>query len=223
SLVTTGILVVLFMSIYKHFYAFAFGSYSVAISQSNFDMRFVSTTLQAYLFGTQNVALAIKMNESLNLSILNLLYDFGRSVFGLSFLLKDRLEITSQLFNTFIYGKTTATGHVISGIGYGYIYLGALFSPAIVWLNIFISVKLEKWLKSTKSYEMMYIVGYILIRFTTNLFATTPPLISSATIMFFSAGLVYYISKRLNFQISSVPSLSINNVSKRIIVKRGGT
>lgn len=193
SLVTVFIL--LFMSIYKHFSAFYYGSYLGAISTSNSDIRWLSQTLHLYFFSTQNVAVAIDFSKNDGLSLLNMLYDFGRSFFGLSFLLKNRMIMTTEYFNTYIYGFTKAGGHVISGLGYGYIYFGALLSPIIVCLNIFISIKLEKIFNRAKSFEGKYIFGYMLVRFTTNIFVNTPPLISLSTIMLFTAGLLYLVAK----------------------------
>lgn len=192
--IATGI-VLLFMSIYKHFAAFYYGSYMVAFSTSNSDVSWLSETLHLYFFGTQNVAVAIELKDAVNLNILNMLYDFGRSFFGLSFLFKDKMIMTTEYFNTFIYGVDKAGGHVISGVGYGYIYLWALFSPAIVCLNIFIAIKLEKWFNNTESFEVKYIVGYMLVRFATNIFVNTPPLVSLSTIMLFTGGLLFIVAR----------------------------
>lgn len=194
---STAIGILLFMSIYKHFAAFAYGSYYEAFRASDINLEWLTVTLQSYFFGTQNVAVTIELGKYANLDIVNMLYDFGRSIFGLSFLLKGDMAMTSEIFNTFIYGQVTPTGHVLSGLGYGYIYLGTVFSPMIVCLNIYISIKLEKWFYKTNSYEMKYIVGYMLVRFATNIYVNTPPLISLATIMLFTAGLIYFVAKIL--------------------------
>lgn len=188
-------IVLVFMSIYKHSAAYYYGSYSNAIQASPFDLQMITQVLQAYFFGSQNVAAAIEFSKSSDLSFINLLYDFSRSVFGLSFVLKDKMIMTTEYFNSFLYGFSKAGGHVISGAGYGYIYFGFVLSPIITCLNIFISTRLEKWFNNSTSYEMKYIVGYMLVRFATNIYVNTPPLISLATIMLFSTGLVYFIAK----------------------------
>ncbi|MBM7665256.1 hypothetical protein JOC25_001715 [Solibacillus kalamii] len=191
--IATGI-VLLFMSIYKHFAAFYYGSYTAALSTSNSDIKWLSETLHLYFFGIQNVAATIELKSAVDLSVFNMLYDYGRSFFGISFFLKDKMIMTTEYFNTFIYGFNKAGGHVMSGIGYGYFYLGVLFSPIIVCLNVFIAIKLEKWFNNTDSYELKYIVGYMLVRFATNIFVNTPPLISLSTIMLFTAGLLFLVA-----------------------------
>lgn len=190
--VAVGVLA--FMSIYKHFGAFAYDSYSEAIQSSNFTLEFINETLQAYFFGTQNVAAVIEFSKNINLDFSNLIFDFTRSTFGLSFLVKGKGTLTSELFNTYIYGSQTATGHVISGVGYGYIFFGSLFSPLIVCMNLFIATKLENLFKKTQMFEMKYVYGYMLIRFITNIFVNTAPLISLASNMLLTTGLIYFVA-----------------------------
>lgn len=214
TILSTALTVLLFMSIYKHFAASAYGSYTEAMQASTMDLNFFTETLQSYFFGTQNVAVVIEMKKHLDLDILNMLYDFGRSIFGFSFILKNKMVMTTEYFNTFIYGVTKANGHVISGVGYGYYYLGSLLAPLIVCLNIYISIKLEKKFNNTDSYEMKYILGYMLLRFTTNIFVNTPPLISLSTIMFGTVGFVYFVAKLFN---SNKRTSKINQVEKQLI------
>ncbi|MFC0187175.1 hypothetical protein ACFFJY_02690 [Fictibacillus aquaticus] len=197
TIAISAMTILFFMSVYKHFSAYAYDSYITAIEGNEMDLEFLTITFQSYFFSIQNVAVAIEMKNHLDINITNMIYDFARSIFGLNVLLKDKMVITSQLFNSYIYGQTVSTGHIISGIGYGYIYLGSLLAPFIVCINILCSIKLEHWFNNTDSIELKYIVGYILVRFTTNLFATTPSLVSLATIMFFTTGLVYYFALTL--------------------------
>lgn len=192
-----GIFVLLMMTIYKHFAAFYYGSYTEAIVSSDNDISYYASMLQAYFFGTQNVALAVDLGNKFGFNLVNLFYDFARSTFGLNFLLKERMTMTSEFFNTYIYGYSMASGHVLSAVGYGYIYFGILLSPIIVCINVFISIMLEKWFNKTISLELKYILGYMLVRFATNIFVASPPLISVATNMFFTVGLVYLLALTL--------------------------
>ena len=190
--------ILLFMSIYKHFGAYYYGSYANALQASTINLEEITKILQSYFFGTQNIASAIEFKQVADLNLLNMIYDFGRSTFGFSFLLKGRMFMTTEYFNTYIYGFSKANGHVISGVGYGYMYLGALLSPLIACLNIFFAVQLEKWFYRTTSYELKYIVGYMLARFVTNVYVNTPPLISLSTNMLFTAGLIYFVARIFN-------------------------
>lgn len=191
-------IVLFFMSVYKFFGAFMFNSYSEAISNSQFDIPFISRTLQSYFFGPENIAISIDFFNSINQSLFQLFFDFLRSVFGLSYLFKSMGEVTSVAFNSFVYGFQKETGHVLSAIGYGYGFLGPLFVPLFGILNIYISIKLETILYKLKSLELIYLTVYILTRFVTNLFVNTPPLISQGSMMAFSSLIVIGIASILN-------------------------
>lgn len=188
----TAFTVLLLMSIYKFFAAYIQGSYLAAMSNANADIAWWSRTLQSYFFGPENIAITIDFSKSYALNIQNLLFDFTRSFFGISFVMKDKGILTSEMFNTFVYGTFTPTGHVISALGYGFIYFGVLFSPLISILNIMICSQVEKKMYTSKSYEMAFIWGYVLLRFATNLFVSTPPLISYASITLGTGGLLFF-------------------------------
>lgn len=183
------------MSVYKHFNVFSRGSYLDSVQESSMSLSWLAKTTQSYFYGTQNVAITTMLGDDAYLNFLNIMYDFGRSVFGLSFLLKAEMPLTTEVFNTYIYETDTATGHLLSSIGYGYIYFGALLAPIIVCLNLFVSIKLEKFFYRCSSYEMKYISGLLLIRFAASIFAITPPLISFATNTLFTAGLLYFTAR----------------------------
>lgn len=199
SIGTMALIVLSLMSIYKFFAAFQYGSYIAALSNSNADAGWLSRTLQSYFFGPENIASTIEFSKSIGLNISNMIFDLSRSTFGISFLLKGKGGLTSELFNTYIYGKPTVSGHLISGLGYGYIYFGALLSPVIVIINIIISSKVEKKLYESQSYEMVYLIGYIVVRFSTNLFINTAPLINYSTMLIGTAGLLFLVAKILKF------------------------
>lgn len=190
----TAIIIIGVMSVYKFFGAFYLGSYSAAFENTNIDLSWLSTTLQSYFFGPQNVATALKMNDYVELNFFNLVFDFLRSIFGLSFLMPEKYIMTVEYFNSFIYGVERSNGHVISGIGYGYIYLGFIFSPLFIYLNILLSLLFEKYLYHAKSIETVYLWGYLLARFSTNLFVNTPPLLSLSTIYLGTLGLLIFVS-----------------------------
>src|SRR5690606_23785563 len=108
------------------------------------------------------VAVAIELKEMVNVPFTTLLYDLGRNIFGLSFLFKGQGILTATIYNSYIYGSYTEAGHVIPSVGYGFLYMGAILSPFIACLNIWLGTKFETLLYRTKSYEAMYLWGYIL-------------------------------------------------------------
>ncbi|AKG73461.1 hypothetical protein [Salinicoccus halodurans] len=184
-------IVLFFMSVYKFLAAYTSGSYITAIGSADMDIFWWSRTLQSYFFGPENIAATIEFSKIYSSSGENLIFDITRSIFGLSFLAKGDGILTSAAFNTYIYGENRQTGHVISAIGYGTIYFGKILSPIIAVINIIIAAKIEEFMKISKSYEMMFVWCYILVRFATNLFVSTPPLLSYGSMMLGTAGLLF--------------------------------
>lgn len=108
-------------------------------------------------------------------------FDIFRSIFGVSYLFRDFSDVTSVFFNTFIYGSQRETGQIISSVGYSYGYLGVFFLPAFACINLAVTLFFEKLLTKLKSLESIYVVLYVIVRFSTNIFSNTPGLLSSAS------------------------------------------
>ncbi|MFW7368037.1 hypothetical protein [Vagococcus fluvialis] len=190
--------ILILMSIYKFFYVFLYDSYIEAVKESSINIEFISQTLQSYFFGPQNIAITIDFFNDTSFSIFQSLFDFFRSIFGLSFLFKGSEEITSVYFNTYVYGFQQSNGHVLSGVGYSYGFYGIYFIYAQSIFNVWISVIIENLLKRETKIEYLYVYSYILIRFVTNLFVNTAPLISQSTIFAFSSFAVIFLAQLFN-------------------------
>nr|WP_307990898.1 hypothetical protein [uncultured Niameybacter sp.] len=188
------------MSIYKFSGAFIYGSYSEALKNSNFDVAWLSATLQSYFAGPQDFAAVIDFGKSSNVGILNLIYDFMRSTIPISFFVKGG-NVTSQMFNYYLYNGTQNTGHIISAAAYGYLYCGIIFSSVFSVVNLCISAYFERKMQRTDSYEMMYVWAYVLMRFGLNLTANTPVLISAATMMLMTGGLLFKTANIMKIRI----------------------
>lgn len=197
TVIIAGGSVIILMSVYKFFNAFIYESYIESIRNSTIDLDWLSKTMQIYFGSPQNVAIAIDMKEAFNIPFSNLFFDFGRSTFGLSFLLKGQGVLTSAYYNLFIYSSEITVGHVIPSIGYGYLYFGYIFSPIIICINLWLSSRFETLFIKSRSYEAMYVWGYILIRLA-SVYASTPPLISGASITIFTHGLLYLVASLIN-------------------------
>jgi hypothetical protein len=193
----SAVTVISVMSIYKFSYAFLYDSYGEALANSDFNVFSLAKMLQSYFSGPEIIAATIDFASYSNLNISNMIFDFLRSTFPISLLLKSEGHVTSVLFNSFIYSGTQSTGHILPAVGYGFLYLGALFSPLILVFNIFVSTWLEKKMFQTTSYEMMYVWAYLLMRFVMNLFVNSPALISPVTIMLFSGGFLFLFARIL--------------------------
>ncbi|MBA4283880.1 MAG: hypothetical protein C0432_06280 [Candidatus Puniceispirillum sp.] len=198
------LLVLVLMSIYKFSYAFLHGSYTAALQSSTFEWDEVSSLLQSYFFGPENVAIAIEFSKQTLSNNFNFIFDFFRSVFGFSFLFKESsYQLTSTKFNTFIYGYDRSNGHLLSSLGYGYLYFGPILAPICTLFNISIAILLEKLLPRLKSLEILYLVLFILFRYSFGLFGSPPPLISLSTIMLGTAGTLFLISIAFRIRVST--------------------
>lgn len=177
--------------------AFRYGSYMTAIKSSNFDLTSLTNSFIAYFGGPDSIATGIEFANQYNLNYSNLLFDFGRTIFGLNFLLENQMYITSQLYNMFLYGNQL-TGQVIYSTAYGYMYFGILGTPFIVCLNIWIASIFERLLRKSISYEMVYLCGYCLLRISFNLYANTPTIVSIVTLQLGTLGLLLLVSQLFN-------------------------
>lgn len=194
SIAIAFISMMLYLTLYKRFF-----NYGIMISAGDaFNMKSIIQSLQLYVGGTQNLAETIAMRE--NGIKGNLFYDVCRSVFGLSFLLKGKTPMTIELFNSFIYGIQKSNGHVLSSTGYSYLYFSELFCFVCICVNLYFSFRSENRVMHAKDYENMYIFGYLLVRFSTNLFAFTIPLINFSTLTLGTAGLLYVFAKHFRLK-----------------------
>ena len=184
----------LYLTLYKRFF-----NYGITITAGEaFNIESTIQSFQLYVGGTQNLAETIAMYE--NGIKGSLFYDIGRSIFGLSFLLKGKAPMTIELFNSFIYGVQKSNGHVLSSTGYSYLYFSQLLCFVCICVNLYFSFRSENRVMQAKDYESMYIFGYLLVRFSTNLFAFTIPLINFSTLILGTAGLLYVFAKHFRLK-----------------------
>lgn len=193
SILIPAFLIILIMSVYKFFNVFLYDDYASAINESS-SLK-LSQLLEMYFFGPQNLAKSFDFSYIEQTSFLHLIYDFFRSVFGLSQIIKNELTLTSALFNQYVYGELTVkTGQVLSASGYGAVFFGIGLAPIFVIINLILSLFSEILMKITRTLEFRYVFSILTIRFATNLFGPTPALISYATMTLFTMGSVYLVS-----------------------------
>lgn len=189
SIAIVFISMMLYLTLYKRFF-----NYGITITAGEaFNVKSTIQSFQSYVGGAQNLAETIAMYE--NGIKGSLLYDIGRSIFGLSFILKGKTPMTIELFNTFIYGIQKSNGHVLSSTGYSYLYFSEVLCFVCICVNLYFSFRSENKVMQAKDYESMYIFGYLLVRFSTNLFAFTIPLINFSTLTLGTVGLLYVFAK----------------------------
>lgn len=188
------------------------GSYAGALSSTEMSVQWMADYAQIYFAGPDAIATSIVFANNIDLSFKNLVFDFGRTIFGLSFLLKDNMQITSELYNLYLYNGAQLTGQLVFSNSYGFIYFGFLGAPIIMILNTWISVYLEKLYRKSYSYELAYLFGYCLLRMSLNLLTNTPTIITVITQMLGTLGLVIVVSRLF------VSGIEINNRKKIINV-----
>lgn len=205
-IITPAIAIISLMSIYKFFGAFMYGSYLEAISNVKAD-SIVSSLMQIYFFGPQNITLANDFFEHLNVGQWGdpsrFIFDVTRSIFGPSFLLKSHGTLTSEVFNHYIYETNVPTGQVLSSMSLSIIYFGYYFFFVMFVFNIVLSVLLELVFRITLSIEVKYIFSVFLIRMISNLYGPTPALISFISMTALTLGLVFavsYILRKIGFR-----------------------
>lgn len=195
-IIGAAVIIVALMSVYKVSYAFLYGSYAEALASTSFSMEDAAIMLQSYFAGPHNNAAFMMYVDTVQSPGLGgVLFDFCRSVFPVSFLFKGFGDTTSVFYNNFVYSGAQDSGHILFTTGYSYAFGGLAFSFWCMLLNIVIALFCEHQMKKTHSIEMAYIWAYMLFRFTVNMTMNTPALLSSALIMFVSAGLLVIVAK----------------------------
>lgn len=181
---------------YKTFVANQFSSYSEALMNNDFSLEDLAHNLQAYFVGPHNVSISVLLSKTTELNFLNMIYDFFRSIFGLSFLASGLdSNLTSQVFNSIFYNSDNyQSGHILSSVGYGYIYFGFLMSPVFTLFHLTICRFFEGLLKKSKSFEGIYLWSYILSRIILNVYYSTPSMIVFITQNIATLGLAIFIS-----------------------------
>ena len=187
--------VLVFMSIYKFSYAFLYSSYLEALAASDFSIQTMARSLQAYYNGPQNVAVAIELSKTASFGPWNFIYDVLRSTVPVSFFVKDLGTLVSYSFNSYIYGGSSLSGHLLSSVGDGYICFSPVFCFIVMLFNIRLAMLCEKNMKRTGSYEMIYIWGYLLLRFAYGFSLNLPGLLNSSSIMLITGGLLFKLAR----------------------------
>ncbi|WP_454970514.1 hypothetical protein [Dorea sp.] len=193
--------VLVMLTIYKTFYAFNFSSYSEAIMQSSRDLTDFVSTLEIYLLGPLTVASVISFgNVMVTHSIFQLLFDLCRSTVGISFLVKSsNLLLTSENYNLYITKGRSLFGYLMPITTEGYLFLGFAMAPILICICFYFAFKIEKIMFRSKSAYVIFFSAYIYIRLATCMVSSNiNTVLTSASIMIISAGLVYLIQWIMN-------------------------
>lgn len=196
-IIAISAIILIFMTIYKSFHAYLYSSYLDALNSRNIFDAIGGNTLDAYFYGIQTIKKNIEFIQKEGLSLLNLFYDFFRSIFGLHFLFKDIGFTTSQLYNLSIYGGEQSSGYLFASISYGYAYFGGILAPIVPLGAVFAMTKVENMMWKTSSIEMQYIYALIFMRLAFGFIGDPTSLLNMTTQIFIIYGVFYFFAKLL--------------------------
>lgn len=170
-LIIVAIAVIGLMTVYKTFSAFLYDSYLEALQNNTIDLSLISSQIDVYFYGIKTVGRNLSFCMQSDLNIAEAFFDFLRNTFGLHYIFRSMGYTTIEYYNMYIYGDATTSGHLLSGISYGYLYFGSILSPVMICFNLYIAAFAERFVKSTSYIEMYYIGGMVFVRLCMNMFA----------------------------------------------------
>ena len=197
AIILTAVFVLSTMTIYKHFNAFLYDSYTEAINNADFEEGLSANIFDAYFYGVNTIIKNIDFSSVTHLSVFHCCYDAARCTFGLNFFVPRSIGLTSELYNLYLSRGEQTHGYLLSSVGYGYIYLGFAFAPIFSAINVALLSFFEKKMRSSLSIEMTYIWAFVFIRFGFGFLGSFPPLLSVVTRYLFLNGLLYYFAKKI--------------------------
>lgn len=193
-----AIVVLVLMTIYKHFYAFLYDSYYEAIIHSQNSNVISVTAIDSYFYGIATIAKNINYASFSNLGVDGFAYDIMRNTFGLNFITPRSMLTTSEAYNSFLYNGIQTHGYLLSSVGYSYIYFGFILSPILTIVNLCVATFLERKMRFSKSMEMTYIWAYLYMRVCFGILGSFPPLLNLCSRYLILNGSIYFIAKYFN-------------------------
>lgn len=198
TIVSAAIIVLVMMTVYKHFNAFLYDSYVEAVKHGDMESGFSASMFDAYFYGIGTIKKNIDFGNYVNLSILGCLYDLARCTFGLNFIVPRNMGLTSELYNLYLYGGEQTHGYLLSSVGYGYIYFGPILAPIFSCINVLALSFFEKKMKTARSIEMTYIWAFVFMRLGFGFLGSLPSLVSLITRYLFFNWSLYFVAKKIN-------------------------
>ena len=176
SIVILGLIVIGFLSVYKMFNAYLYGSYSVALEAQSgkIDLDYIAREINVNFYGVKNIARNIYIANSIHPTYSNAVSDVINNIFLLGKIIPVNAEQTSALYNLYIYYGNSASGHLFSSLAYGFTYFGAFLAPFSTVFNIAIAAFFESKLQKTRFIDVYYILGTVFVRCAYTIFACFP-------------------------------------------------
>ncbi len=189
-IIIVAIAVLGLMTVYKTFYAFLYGSYLEAVRANSVDLKLLSSQIDIYFYGVKTVARNLTYCQQTKVNLFQPIFDILRSTFGVHYFLKGMGNTTIELYNMYIYGDLTTSGHLFSSVAYGYLYFGIILAPIATCFNIFVSSFIERIIKSIKHIDILYISSLVFIRTSITVFSNFSPSWSVISRMLIIGGVI---------------------------------
>lgn len=186
-----AIFVLTLMTIYKHFYAFMYDSYLVALQHGDSSDVFGTSSIDSYFYGIGTLSKNLDFAHNGYVPFFTCIYDIFRNIFGVNFFVPRGIHTTLETYNLYVYLGEKSNGFLMGSAGYGYVYFGFLFAPILTCINVAFMYFLEKKLKTCTSIEMTYLWAIVFMRFSFGALGCLPPLLNMSSRYLIMNGLIY--------------------------------
>lgn len=164
--------VIIGMTVYRLFAVYKYSSYSAAIVSGgymgqNYDSKF----MESYLLGPQSIAAGIDFKNAFanSFTVTRFIFDIFRPFMGFNLILqKFSVAPSITLYNSWLTGVAgRSNGNFLQITSQGYCYFGFLLSPMFTCIFLWISVKIENWMKKETNLFVYFFLCYVFIRTST--------------------------------------------------------
>ncbi|WP_249745459.1 capsule biosynthesis protein CapI [Mesobacillus boroniphilus] len=173
---------------------------TVTYTRGDNPMVDITDTLQVYLGGPYNVAIAIETARLFPESStpINLVYDLLRPAMGFNLILKhvDGFEFTNYLFNYRLFFSDHVS-QIMPIIGQGYYYFGFVFSPLLIIGFIILVYYLIKSIQRQNRIELIFFLSIPITRLGFAMGQNAGILINDTTFFLFLNLLVFYLNDKV--------------------------
>lgn len=160
------------MTVYRLFAVYNFSSYAAALANGGYmGQNYWARFMEGYLLGPQSISAGIefKTQHLRDFTFERFFFDLFRPFMGFNLILqRSSMETSITLYNSWLTGIVgRSNGYFLQITSQCYCYLGFLLSPLFACLFMWISVRLEYWLKRTRNLFVYFFISYVFIRTST--------------------------------------------------------
>lgn len=173
---------------------------TVTITKGTDRLTDITDTLQVYLGGPYNVAMALETadvnQEERNFG--NLFYDLTRPAIGLNIIMKhlEGFEFSNYLFNKRIF-FSDHTSQIIPMIGQGYFYFGFIFAPILFISFIRFVVFLITKISRESHIELIFFLSIPIMRMGFGMGQNAGILINDTSMFLLLSLIIYFLNKKV--------------------------